>query len=112
MAVDSKKASLFNCQTCDRASQRLRNCTGNGKPAVNILNNAVFERCPKSLWLESKDARDLFHLYIECRELKLLPDQGSVLDQTAFTVELFKYLDGLMSEHRRKVEEQHKNQTD
>lgn len=107
MSVDRAKALSFDCNKCDKASQRLRNCNGRGKDAVNLLNQSIYTQCPKALWLIDPSARELFHLYIECREMRAWPDTGGILDQTAFTIDLFKYLDGIISEHRiKKMSEQ------
>lgn len=102
MAVDTLKAAAFDCRKCDKPSQKHRNCHGSYPKATNLLNHSIYTQCPKALWLGSKTERNLFALYIDCRESKTLPDPGSLLDQTAFTSELFNYLDGLMAEYRAK----------
>lgn len=113
MSLDRPKAMTFDCSSCSAASQRLRNCADRfpKSDAMNILDGAtgktIYKQCPKGIWLEARSERDLLRLYIECRESKVWPDSGSVLDQTAFTVELFNYLDGLMADWRaRKQAEQ------
>lgn len=105
--LDHAKFKAFACESCDRPSQILRNCDGRGKDALNLLNGAVYKRCPKGLWLAARAERELVHLYIECREMKVWPDQGTMMDQTAFTVELFGFLDPLMSEWRHKKQVDH-----
>jgi hypothetical protein len=99
MSLDQRAAS-FNCSKCDYKLAALRNCTGSGKPAKNVVNSKVYPRCPKALWLEAGEARALVELYMDCRESKTLPSSGNLLQQTAFTKELFDFLDGVVGQWR------------
>lgn len=75
--------------------QRLRNCSGKGSPAKVELNNHLYTRCPKAEYLESYEARYLFNLYRQCKDAQVLPAEGGALNQTAFAVAVFAYLDKL-----------------
>ena len=52
--------------------------------------------------LESYEARYLVNLYIDCKEMNCYPYPGGPLEQTAFTVELFNFLDGVVAETRQR----------
>ena len=41
----------------------------------------------------------MVELYFECKEMKHFPAPGSLMDQTAFVYELFKFLDGKVGKH-------------
>lgn len=103
--LDRKKALTFECSKCDRPSQRHRNCSGKNPPAINLVNFTIYERCPKAQWLEAGSERNLVALYIDCKESHALPDTGRLLDQTAFTVDLFSYCDSIVAEYRQRQQD-------
>lgn len=76
----------------------MRNCSGEGRPSKIILNNQLYARCPMATYLENPDARYYVNLYFDCRKLNTLPAEGGPLAQTAFVMELFDYLDGIVAE--------------
>jgi len=49
--------------------------------------------------MQSRQDEFLVDLYFDCRDSKIYPHPGSMVDQTAYTIELFKYLDDLSSEY-------------
>lgn len=100
---DRAKAKTFNCTDCPVNLQRLRNCSGNGSPAKNELNDALYSRCPRAIHLEAYEERALVTIYAECRENKIYPAPGGPLDQTQFTLELFDYVDSLVNANREKM---------
>lgn len=112
MSVDPEKAAQLICGDCTGGLQRLRNCNGKGSPAKIDLNNRLYTRCPRAIYLESYEARYLWNLYVQCKETKCMPAPGAALSQTAFAVELFSYLDSLHNEHnaqlRKKAEKKSK----
>jgi hypothetical protein len=80
----------------------MRNCTGSGSPAKVFLNHQLYRRCPRAIFLENLEARYLVGLYFECRETRTYPAPGGPSEQTAFTMELFDFLDGIVGETRQK----------
>lgn len=107
LGLDYEKANQLQCGTCDKKLQALRNCNGKGTPAKIELNNNLYSRCPRAISLESFEARYLVDLYSECRENKILPYPGGPGEQTAFTKELFDFLDNIVGKFRYN---QHKKQ--
>ena len=92
---------------------KLRNCNGSYAPAKNFVNNMIFaDECPRWTAMNAHEARFLVELYLDCRESKTLPFPGSIVQQTAFTVEVFEFLDGMridaenerIKEQNRKIE--------
>lgn len=67
---------------------------------MNILNNQVYTRCPRAIYLESTEARYLVNVYFSCLKSKTFPYPGSSVEQTAFTVELFDFLDEALAQHK------------
>ena len=100
LGLDPDKASTYQCSSCTVALQGLRNCSGKGTPAKIELNNNIYTRCPRAIFLESTTARYLTDLYSECRENRLMPAPGGPMEQTQFTKELFDFLDGLVAKYR------------
>ena len=100
LGLDPEKAAALDCGTCNVKLQSLRNCSGTGTPAKVQLNNNIYVRCPRAMYLESITARHMVEVYAECRENKLLPSSGSISDQTQFTRELFNFLDNLVMKYR------------
>lgn len=82
--------------------QALRNCTGRGSPAKNLINGELYKRCPRAISLESVAARYLVNLYFDCRDSKTFPAPGGPMAQTAFAMDLFNYLDGIVADTRRR----------
>lgn len=85
--------------------QALRNCSGSGSPAKIELNNQIYRRCPRAIYLESVEARYLVNLYFDCREMKIYPAPGGPAEQTSFTIELFEFLNNIVAETQRKAQE-------
>lgn len=92
---------------------KLRNCDGSyPDPAKNFVNKTVFPSCPRYVAMTDHEARFLVELYLDCRESKTLPFPGSIVQQTAFSVEVFEFLDGMridaendrIKEQNRKME--------
>jgi hypothetical protein len=86
--------------------QALRNCNGRGRPARVELNHQIYQRCPRAIYLESVEARYLVSLYFDCRQTNTFPAPGGPLAQTAFTIELFEYLDSVVAETQAKNQPQ------
>lgn len=86
--------------------QSLRNCSGNGSPAKLFLNNNFYSRCPRAIYLESNDARYLVSTYFDCKNMNTYPYPGGPSRQTAFTIELFNYLDSITADHQRRTQEE------
>jgi hypothetical protein len=69
------------------------------------VNGQLYRRCPRATSLENFSARFLVNLYFDCRKRNCYPRPGGPLEQTAFTMDLFDYLDGLIAEAERKSQE-------
>lgn len=82
---------------------KLRNCDGSHPPAKNFVNGHIHEQCPRFVYFNDSEAKFLVELYLECRESKTLPAPGSLMDQTAFAVHLFDFLDRIMDEYRARA---------
>lgn len=108
--LDHQRSSTFNCSKCDYKLAALRNCSGTGTPAKNLVNGKVYKRCPKAQYLESGEARLLVELYMECRESKTLPAPGNLANQTAFAKELFDFLDGIVGQWRADTQKKHEEE--
>ncbi len=102
MVLDPKKANQLNCSTCTPNEQALRNCSGKGSPAKIFINHNFYSRCPMAIYLENMTARYLVGIYFECRNTGAYPAPGSWGNQTAFTAELFTYLDNIRAESDNK----------
>lgn len=90
--------------------QKLRNCSGKGTPAKIPLNYRIYDRCPKAIYLENLPARYLVNLYFDCKDMGDWPAPGGYMAQTAFTIELFEYIDGIVSETRVKMQKERENE--
>lgn len=86
--------------------QALRNCSGTGKPARVELNGSLYSRCPRAIYLESIESRAVVRLYLECRKTNTYPSPGSALQQTAYAMDVFGYLDDVFAEQRAKTSTQ------
>lgn len=106
MVLDPKKAKALDCGNCDARMQALRNCDGRGTPAKIELNGRLYRRCPRAIMLENMGARHLVNVFMDCRRMNIYPFPGGPLQQTMFTIELFDYLESLISEHQVKVQAQ------
>jgi hypothetical protein len=107
MMLDHKRSSTFQCHTCDYKLAALRSCSTEKPSAKNHVNGKVYRRCPKALYMEAGEERALVELYMDCRESKTLPAQGNILQQTAFTKEVFDFLDGLVAVFREDQQKKH-----
>jgi len=55
--------------------------------------------------MDDRVSRFIVELYMDCRESRILPMPGSLMDQTSFTFDLFIFLDNVVAEWKA---EQHK----
>jgi hypothetical protein len=97
-------SSRFDCSKCSPGEQRIRNCDGNGTPAKLPLNGQLYRRCPRAIYIESAQARALVELYFGCEKYNNLPSPGIYTQQTAYTVELFDYISGIINETKERLE--------
>jgi hypothetical protein len=110
MVLENKKARTFDCQECDYNLQIQRNCNNQYSPAKIILNQNLYTQCPKSIISNNRELRYLVDTYFECRENKNYPIPGSIYNQTAFTVELFDFLDDIVNNYRNRKHQEQLNQ--
>ncbi len=99
-------ASRFSCGPCTATEQLLRNCSGKGKPAKIFLNGGLYTRCPRAIYLESRAEQFLVELYFSCKNMGGWPVSGGFLNQTAFTVQLFNYINGVVIETQNRQEKE------
>jgi hypothetical protein len=85
--------------------QALRNCSGKGPPARIELNGSFYSRCPRAINMENGGARYLVNLFFDCRRLNIYPYPGGPTAQTAFCMELFSFLEGIVTETQRRADE-------
>ena len=109
MVLENEKARTFNCTECDYNLQFKRNCNNKYEPTKIILNQNLYQQCPKSLIVNHREERYLVDLYFECRENKNYPIAGSIYDQTAFTVELFDFIDGIVNIYKNRKHQEQQN---
>lgn len=107
MVLDSDKARTFDCITCDYNLQLKRNCSNHYTETKIVMNDRLYSQCPRSLLFNQKELRYLVDLYFECKENKCWPYPGTVLQQTAFTLELFDFIETIVNTYRNK---KHKEQ--
>lgn len=110
MVLDSDKARTFNCKECDYNLQLNRNCNNQYHPTNIILNQTLYNQCPRSITMNNKELRYLVDLYFECRDNKNYPIEGSIHNQTAFTVELFDFIDDIVNNYRNRKHQEQLNQ--
>lgn len=102
MVLDAEHARTLDCSTCDYNLQINRNCSNFYEPCVIKLNDKIYRQCPRSLIFNQREARYLVDLYFECKQDKRWPYPGSIMEQTAFTSELFDFIDGIVNTYRNK----------
>ena len=107
LALDFKQSKAFDCSSCDSGMQRLRNCGGQYKKSgvPMIVNENLYRQCPRSLAFGKERQQYLVSMFFDCRETKSYPAEGSYLTQTAYTKELFDFLDGMVSDHKSRDHE-------
>lgn len=107
MVLDNDKARTYNCSICDYNLQINRNCSNYYKETIIKLNDEIYRQCPRSLIFNKKEEKFLVDLYFECKENKTYPSPGSIADQTAFTKDLFDYIDEIVNIYRIKKDKEH-----
>lgn len=111
MVLDNDKARTFDCNTCDYNLQIKRNCNNQYQDKAKIvLNQEMYEQCPRSLITNQRELRYLVDMYFECRENKNYPEPGSIYNQTAFTVELFDFIDDIVNIYKNRKHQEQQNQ--
>jgi hypothetical protein len=106
MVLDSEKARTYDCENCDIALQVNRNCSNHHSPTTIKLNDSIYRQCPRSLIFNQREYRYLVDLYFDCKENKRYPYPGSAVQQTAFTQDLFDYMDGIVNIYRNKKQKE------
>lgn len=86
-----------DCDTCNDVQARLWGCEDEPEQPLS-LNGEWVKRCPRRLALDQPDElRQLLFLYRNYTR-GLLPNPGSVLDQSAYLMTLFEVLDGAIAQ--------------
>lgn len=117
LSLDSKQSKALDCQTCDPAKMRLRNCNGAyGEKSQSpiLVNGNVYRSCPRAFVAQDWTLGYLTSLYFECRENKVMPFGGTLMSTTAFCKEAFDHMDFIISDYREreriKMEENQKRE--
>ena len=107
MVLDPDKARTYDCSNCDYNLQINRNCCNYYNPAKIVLNDTLYSQCPRSVIFNKREERYLVDLYFECKENKCYPSPGTIVDQTAYTTDLFDFIDGIVNKYKaKKLQEQ------
>jgi hypothetical protein len=93
-----RSSARFDCAPCSPAEQKLRNCDGKGSPAKIFLNGQLHTRCPRATFLSNISARAIVESYFACKNFGDWPAPGGYLKQTAFCIEMFNYISGVVQE--------------
>lgn len=110
MVLDNEKARTYDCETCDIALQVNRNCSNIYSPTVIKLNDSIYRQCPRSLIFNCREERYLVDMYFDCKDKQTFPAPGSLVDQTAFTQDLFDFIDNIVNTYRNKKQKEHEQQ--
>lgn len=107
MVLDPEKGRTFNCESCDYNLQINRNCQNQYKSTIIKLNDNIYKQCPRSLLLNCREEKYLVDMYFDCKHNKIYPFPGSSFQQTAFTQDLFDFIDGIVNNYQiKKLAEQ------
>lgn len=103
-ALDFKQARALSCSTCDSQKMKLRNCNNEfGKSASPILlNGSIYRQCPRSIVVNEFELGYLVNLYFDCKERKTFPNAQSLLNVTAFCLNAFNFMDGIVDDFKEK----------
>ena len=119
LSLDSKQSEALDCQTCDPAKMRLRNCNGAfGEKSQSpiLVNGNVYRSCPRAVVAQDWQLGYLTSLYFECRENKVMPFGGTLMNTTAFCKDVFDQMDSIVSDYRarenKKMEDKMKRESD
>ena len=102
---------MGKCVVTKKNLQIKRNCCGYYEKANNMLNGNLYPSCPRSVIFNQRESRYLVDLYFECKENKCYPAPGTIYDQTAYTCDLFDFIDVIVNKYRAKklAEQEAKN---
>lgn len=110
MVLDSDKARTYDCPSCDYNLQYKRNCSNYYEETTIVLNDNIYKQCPRSILFNQREYRYLVDLYFDCKDNKRWPYPGSSINQTAFTQELFDFIDGIVNTYRSKKQKEQEAQ--
>lgn len=103
-ALDHKQSRALSCSSCDSRLMKLRNCNNKfGKSGSPILlNGNVYEQCPRSIVVNEWELGYLVNLYFDCKETKKYPHAETLLNVTAFCLNVFNFMDGIVDAFKEK----------
>lgn len=90
------------------ALQGLRNCGGRfGEKAKTpmIVNGSLYKSCPRSLCFDKIQEQFILGLYFDCTDKKTYPYGTSKLQNTAFLMECFDFIEEIVNTYKRKQDE-------
>ena len=115
LALDSKQNAKLNCDDCDIGLQKLRNCGGvfreKSKSPIKV-NEKIYWQCPKSMTFNRKRESQIFNLYMTCKDNNTFPYGSEPMKQTAYCLDAFRFLDGLISDYHSRMEKKQKAEMD
>ena len=86
--------------------RRVKGCFGSNRPVFQI-DEFKFHTCIGNLWSNSFDiVMDMYNLY---NKRGKLPFDGTILDQPAKILDIFKIMDSLRNEYEQEQEAKEKN---
>ena len=110
LALDQTQNAKLDCASCDLGLMSLRNCGGRFKAKSRspiVVNDEPYWICPKSMTFNRKEESQLLEIYFACRENNTFPYGNSPLQQTAFCLDAFKHLDGIVGDYQAKKQKEH-----
>jgi len=111
LALDQNQNVKLDCSNCDLGLQNLRNCGGRFREKSRSpirVNEEIYWICPRSLIFNRKVESQLFNLYMTCKDNNVFPYGAEPLKQTSFCLDVFKFLDGILSEYHARKDKEHK----
>ena len=112
LALDQPQNAKLDCASCDLGLQSLRNCGGNfrekSKSPIKV-NEKIYWICPKSMTFNRRSESQMFDIYITCKDNNTFPYGVEPMKQTAYCLELFKFLDGVLNEYNARKDKEYKD---
>lgn len=109
MVLDSERAKTFDCSSCDYALQVNRNCLNRYSDTKIILNQVLYKECPRGMILNKREERFLVDLYFDCKNKNIYPHFGSEINQTAYCIDLFDFIGGIVNKYQERIAKEQKS---
>jgi len=80
--LDEKASKAYDCATCTRPMQKIRNCDGQFQPATLRMNKRNYQQCPVSIYLQNIELKQMVGMYMHARNRKMPFAEGAMMSQT------------------------------